>query len=69
MVWIISVIKFIFAAVAIFTTCLLITNTISSIISPEIIEENGVTREKGVNARYFLALIMSTAWGIVIALP
>lgn len=69
MVWIIGIIKFIFAAVAVFTTCLLITNTISSIISPEIVEENGVVREKGVNARYIMVLIMSAAWAIVIALP
>lgn len=69
MVWIIGIIKFVFAVIAIFTMCLFVTSTISSIISPEIIEENGVAREKGANTRYYLALIMSAAWAIVIALP
>lgn len=69
MVWVIGIIKFLCSAIAIFCTCAFILTCISSILNPtfNVSGDNNVT-DKYDNVRYLLAIIMSVAWGIVIAL-
>lgn len=64
-----GILKFLFSAVGLFLTWVLILNIISSIVNPQIIVENGVPSEKNNNARFIFALIISICWAIVIALP
>lgn len=68
MVWVVGIIKFISAIVAIFTTGLFVLSCISSIINPQIIVDNGAVKEKNQNSRFIFLLITSIMWGIVIAL-
>ena len=66
MLWLIGILKFIFAALGMFTTVMLILAIISSIINPQMsLEGDKVV----LNARYMMVIIMSIAWAIVIALP
>ena len=66
MLWLIGILKFIFAALGMFTTVMLILAIISSIINPQMSLEGDKVVE---NARYMMVIIMSIAWAIVIALP
>lgn len=72
MIWVIGIIKFICSAVAIFCTCAFILTCITSVINPDfsVIEEDGkkVVYDRYDNIRYTLSIIMSIAWGVVIAL-
>lgn len=70
MIWVIGIIKFICAAVGIFCTCAFILTCISSIINPNftVNAEGNKVSDKYDNVRYLLAIIMSVAFGIVIAL-
>lgn len=69
MLWLIGILKFIFAALGMFMTVMLILAIISSIINPQMSLEGDKIVENGLNARYMMAIIMSIAWAIVIALP
>ena len=69
MVWILGIMKFLFAAGGLFFTWLLITNLISAVTNPDFEERDGKLIEKGANARSALILITSVCWGLVIALP
>lgn len=69
MLWLIGILKFIFAALGMFTTVMLILAIISSIINPQMSLEGDKVVENGLNARYMMVIIMSIAWAIVIALP
>lgn len=69
MLWLIGILKFIFAALGIFMTVMLILAIISSIINPQMSLEGDKVVENGLNARYMMVIIMSIAWAIVIALP
>lgn len=69
MLWLIGILKFIFAALGMFMTVMLILAIISSIINPQMSLEGDKVVENGLNARYMMAIIMSIAWAIVIALP
>lgn len=70
MIWVIGIIKFLCAAIAIFCTCAFILSCITSVINPDFsVDESGnKTTDKYDNVRYILAIIMSVAWGIVIVL-
>ena len=69
MLWLIGILKFIFAALGMFMAVMLILAIISSIINPQMSLEGDKVVENGLNARYMMAIIMSIAWAIVIALP
>lgn len=69
MLWIIGIVKFIFAALGMSMTVMLILSIISSIINPQMSLEGDKVVEAGLNARYMMAIIMSISWAIVIALP
>lgn len=69
MLWLIGILKFIFAFIGLFATAMLILSIISSIVNPQISVEGSEIKEKGLNARYMMAIIMSVAWALVIALP
>lgn len=69
MLWIIGIVKFIFAALGMSMTVMLILSIISSIINPQMSLEGDKVIEAGLNARYMMAIIMSISWAIVIALP
>ena len=69
MLWLIGILKFIFAALGMFMTVMLILAIISSIINPQMSLEGDKVVENGLNARYMMSIIMSIAWAIVIALP
>lgn len=70
MSWLIGVIIFICAFIAIASTGLLIISCISSIINPQLsVNKNGVVEEKHNNSRLMFLLITAIAWAIVIALP
>lgn len=69
MLWLIGILKFIFAALGMFMTVMLILAIISSIINPQMSLEGDKVVENGLNARYMMVIIMSIAWAIVIALP
>lgn len=64
-----GILKFLFSAIAIFFTWVLILNIISSVINPQIVVENGVTIERNNNARFIFALIISLCWAIVLVIP
>lgn len=70
MIWVIGIIKFLCSAVGMFCICAFILTCISSIINPNFdVDENGnKVADKYDNVRYLLAIVMSVAWGIVIAL-
>ena len=70
MIWAIGIIKFLCSAVGIFCICAFILACISSIINPNfVVDENGnKVADKYDNLRYLLAIVMSVALGIVIAL-
>lgn len=70
MIWVIGIIKFLCSAFGIFCTCAFILTCITSIINPNFsLDENGnKVADKYDNVRYWLVIIMSVAWGIVIAL-
>ena len=69
MLWLIGILKFIFASIGAFSGLLLIMSIISSIVNPQITLVGNEAIEKGLNARYIMAIISSIAWAIVIALP
>ena len=69
MLWLIGILKFIFASVGMFMGLMLIMATISSIVNPQISMEDNKIVEKGQNARIMMTLITSIAWALVIALP
>lgn len=69
MLWLIGILKFIFAALGMFMAVMLILAIISSIINPQMSLEGDKVVENGLNARYMMVIIMSIAWAIVIALP
>lgn len=68
MVWVIGIIKFLCAAIAMFCTCAFILSCITSVINPNFKVEGNKVTDGSDNVRYTLALILSVAWGIVIAL-
>lgn len=69
MVWVIGIIKFIFAAVAVFSTFSFIMLCINSAANPQLgTDKDGNIIEKNDNARAMFLIILSIAWGIVIAL-
>jgi hypothetical protein len=69
MTWVLGIITFICAFIAISSTGLFILLCISSIINPQItVDEKGEVREKNNNARIMYLLISAFAWAIVIAL-
>lgn len=70
MIWLIGIIKFICGAVGVFCICAFVLTCISSVINPDFtVDETGnKVSDKYDNVRYLLAIIMSVAWGIVIAL-
>jgi hypothetical protein len=69
MAWVLGIITFICAFIAISSTGLFILLCISSIINPQItVDEKGEVREKNNNARIMYLLISAIAWAIVIAL-
>jgi hypothetical protein len=69
MTWVLGIITFICAFIAISSTGLFILLCISSIINPQItVDEKGEVREKNNNARIMYLLISAIAWAIVIAL-
>ena len=69
MVWVIGILKFLFGAVGMFSTYLLAFNVIKSVINPQIgLNEKGEAIDKTANSRYFLSLISSICWALVIAL-
>lgn len=67
---IITIIKFIFSAIGVFSTCLFLLSTVNSIINPTFQneEEKNSSLEKYDNFRLVSAIVMSICWGIVIAL-
>lgn len=70
MSWLIGVITFICAFIAIASMGLLIISCISSIINPQLsVNKNGIVEEKHNNSRLMFLLITAIAWAIVIALP
>jgi hypothetical protein len=70
MIWVIGILTFICAFIAIFTTGLLVISCISSVINPQIsVGKDGVVREKHSNSRLIFLLITAIMWAIVIALP
>lgn len=70
MVWIIGIIVFLCAFIAIVSTGLLIMSCISSIINPQLsVNKDGIVEEKHNNSRLMFLLITAIAWAIVIALP
>ena len=68
MVWVIGIIKFLCAAIALFCTCAFILSCITSVINPNLKVDGDKVTDGSDNVRYILALILSIAWGIVIAL-
>lgn len=69
MTWVLGIITFICAFIAISSTGLFILLCMSSIINPQItVDEKGEVREKNNNARIMYLLISAIAWAIVIAL-
>lgn len=69
MAWVLGIITFICAFIAISSTGLFILLCISSIINPQItVDEKGEVREKNNNARIMYLLISAITWAIVIAL-
>jgi hypothetical protein len=70
MAWIIGIIVFLCAFIAIVSTGLLIMSCISSIINPQLsVNKDGIVEEKHNNSRLMFLLITAIAWAIVIALP
>lgn len=68
MVWVIGIIKFLCAAIGMFCSCAFILSCISSIINPNFKVEGDKVTDGNDNIRYLLVIILSIAWGIVIAL-
>lgn len=68
MVWVIGIIKFLCAVIALFCTCAFILSCITSVINPNFKVEGDKVTDSNDNVRYILVLILSVAWGIVIAL-
>ena len=68
MVWVIGIIKFLCSAIALFCTCAFILSCITSVINPNFKVEGDKVTDSNDNVRYILVLILSIAWGIVIAL-
>lgn len=68
MVWVIGIIKFLCATIALFCTCAFILSCITSVINPNFKVEGDKVTDSNDNVRYILVLILSVAWGIVIAL-
>lgn len=69
MIWVIGIIKFIFATIAVFSTFSFIMLCISSSTNPQLAtDKDGKIIEKNDNARAMFLIILSIAWGIVIAL-
>jgi hypothetical protein len=69
MAWVLGIITFICAFIALSTTGLFLLICVSSIINPQIVvDDNGNVREKNYNARIMYLLIASVAWALVIAL-
>ena len=68
MIWLIGILKFLFSSIAIFSTCAFILSCIASVINPSFRVEEDKVSDRYDNFRYVLAIIMSVAWGIVIAL-
>jgi hypothetical protein len=69
MAWVLGIITFICAFIAISTTGLFILTCISSVINPQItVDDKGEVREKNYNARIMFLLISAISWAIVIAL-
>lgn len=69
MAWVLGIITFICAFIAISSTGLFVLLCLSSIINPQItVDEKGEVREKNNNARIMYLLISAIAWAIVIAL-
>lgn len=75
MIIFLGILKFIFGAIAIFSTGLFILSSINSIINPtfsEITEkiegQKDKEAEKYDKFRYVMLFIMSIAWGIIFAL-
>ena len=69
MSWVLGIITFICAFIAISSTGLFVLLCLSSIINPQItVDEKGEVREKNNNARIMYLLISAIAWAIVIAL-
>lgn len=70
MIWLVGILKFLFGTIGVFCICAFVLSCISSIVNPnlDIDEEGNKVGDKYDNVRYILAIIMSVAWGIVIAL-
>lgn len=68
MVWVIGIIKFLCAAIALFCTCAFILSCITSVINPNFKVEDGKVKDGNDNVRYILVLILSVAWALVIVL-
>lgn len=66
MTLLLSILKFIFTFLGVFTTWILILNTVVSVINPKIVIENGQAVEKDDKARFIIALINAISWAIVI---
>ncbi len=63
-----GILNFIFCTIGVFFTCLFVLSCIGGIINPQIEIVDGKPVEKGDNARIMFAIIMSIAWGLVVAL-
>lgn len=70
-----GILNFLFSAIAIFSTGLFVLSCINSLLNPtfpEVTEKiegkKDVWAEKYDKLRFFLLLIMSISWGVVIAL-
>lgn len=69
MAWVLGILTFICAFIAIASTGIFILLCISSIVNPQLsVDDKGNVVEKHNNARIMYLLILSIAWALVIAL-
>ena len=68
MAWVLGVIKFIVAFVALASSVLFVLNIIANIVNPQIEVVDGRVIDKTINSRLVYGLILCVAWAILIAL-
>ena len=70
MVWVFGILKFLFAAVGIFSLLLFVLVCIATVIYPQfdVNAEEGTINIVGGNARYVLAIICAVSFALLIAI-
>ena len=68
MAWVIGILKFIAAAIAVFTTCVFIISCIQAIINPKPVTKDGKVVDANDEARGLFSIIMAISWALVITL-